>query len=289
MTQVGESSRRLPHLKRSLGGPLIGVALETLFALDQEKVVGDIVHAAELEPVEVTLERADGSPRAVVVRATRLVLDGCTACVVAMRDITRERELEAELARVRSFHRSLLETLGIGVFTLDGAGRILDHNNFGPITRVFGDDMRARNFFQDIATSDEARAVLQRIMQAPHSRDNETFVELFEFEAGGRIFEAELHVGAQESGADALVRLTDATDRLGAERELRHQTFQAEEAARRSRLVYQTASLIHRSWGSTRFSRQRWPKQVACLAPAVVRSCFSRRWRYSNRPRVQAA
>ncbi len=238
-----------PSSESLYGASLIGVALETLFALDQEKAVGDVVHAAESGPIELSLERVDGELRAVVVRAARLELDGCTACVVALRDVTRERELESELSRVRSFHRTLLDALGIGVLTLDSSGRILDHNHFEPLTRLFGEDLRSRNFFLEIVTTDEARAVFERLQASGAKVDDAPFVEVIEFDAGGRIFEVEVHAGAHAGDADVLVRVSDSTDRLGAERELRHQRFQAEEAARRSRLVYQTASLIHRSLG----------------------------------------
>jgi PAS domain-containing protein len=238
-----------PGAERLYGGPLVGLALENLFALDGERAVERTLWRAQNEGVAVGLEfeRRDGARRRVRARARRVALDGCTVAVLALDDVTREWELERALEAARGDQRSLVDALGIGVVALDTSGRVIDHNSFEPLERSLGPSFVGRNFFLDVATSPDARAVFQRYQAWAHALDRPAYRERFEFDSGRALVEAELHAGVGVAGWDALVRLADATDRRAAEQELRRQSFEAEEAARRTRLVYQTASLIHRS------------------------------------------
>lgn len=231
--------------ERLYGGDLLGLAVETVFRVEGEQGVERLIWRARHAEsgIDAEMEANDGTLLAVEVRATRVDLAGCTACVLALRDRTREREFERRIAEISTDHLALLDGLGIGLLTLDLSGRIVSRTRFEPLDELFGETLTDRNFFLDVAVGAAARSAFQRFQQWAHGLDAPSVHEQFEFDLGRRTIEADLHAGPSA----VIVRLSDATERRQTEQELRRQTFQAEEAAQRARLVYQTASLIHQS------------------------------------------
>jgi PAS domain S-box-containing protein len=228
---------------------LVGVAVEALFALDGVSALERTVWRAQMDavPPELPLERPDGRPCIVRVRAQRCEFSGCTVCLLALEDITRERALAEQVAEARREQQALLDAIGVGLLVLDAGGRVLLHNQFPALEEAFGPGLSGRNFFLDVAHAGEVRPVLQRFHEWAQGLEREPYVDRFEFEVGRRLFEAELRAGSHVGGGVAVVRVADATERRRAEERLRKQTFHAEETARHAALVYQTASLIHRS------------------------------------------
>jgi PAS domain S-box-containing protein len=237
------------HAEVLYGGSLVGVALESLFTLDGERAVERAVWLAQTsdEPVDLYFERIDGTSAEVRARAHRLDLSGCTACLIVLEDVSRVRLLARTLANSGRERRTLLDALGLGVVEVDTSGRILDHNHFLPIELLFPSGLIGRNFFIDVAAGPGARQVFQQYQSWMGSIIDAPFRESFEFELGRHLVEAEMIAGGFTT-CDAIIRLSDATLRRKAEAELRRQAAQAEEVARRSRLVQQTASLLHQSF-----------------------------------------
>jgi len=236
------------HAEALYGGPLAGVALESLLTLGAERAVEGTIWRAQTsdEPVELFFERQDGSSAEVLVRAHRLDLNGCTASLIVLEDVSRVRLLARSLAHAATERRDLFDALGLGVVEIDSTGRILAHNGFGPIETLFPSGLAGRNFFRDVAVGSGPVEVLRQYELWTSAIIDAPFRAPFEFELGRHFIEAEMLAGSFTT-CDAIVRLSDATLRRQAEAELRQQTAQAEEAARRSRLVYQTTSLLHQT------------------------------------------
>lgn len=230
------------------GGSPVGVALESLLTLDGERAVERAVWRAQTsdEPVDLFFERRDGTLAEVLARAQRLEFGGCTASLIVLEDVSHARLLARSLATAGTERRSLLDALGLGVAELDSSGRILEHNRFGPVEVLFPGGITGRNFFLDIAAGPHAREVFQKYQAWANAIIDAPFREAFEFELGRHVVEAELLAGGF-STCDAIVRLSNVTDRREAEAELRRQTLRAEDEARRSRLVYQTSNLLHQT------------------------------------------
>ena len=103
---------------------LAGVGAECLAAPESRALVARKVAECDEAPYEATLQRQDSTTFPAEVRGRRIDFGGRPARVTAVRDVTRQKALEAELRAREESLRAVLESAPVILFTADAAGTI---------------------------------------------------------------------------------------------------------------------------------------------------------------------
>jgi len=177
----------------------------------------------EPEPIEVCLRRPDGTARHVRAHLRRIK----AFVLLSFDDLTRREQLRAELQPWGLGYESLVEQSLAGIFALRNERLVYINPRFAQLFGYQVADLVDRRTLLDLAAAEDAAAVTQHLSSLRDKVGQDACFVFTAVRGDGAVIDVEVVARFACRSQDQLVlgAVTDVTDRVRAERQLKYLAF----------------------------------------------------------------
>jgi diguanylate cyclase (GGDEF)-like protein/hemerythrin-like metal-binding protein/PAS domain S-box-containing protein len=177
----------------------------------------------EREPIELCLRRTDGTARHVRAHLRRIK----SFILLGFDDLTKQEQIRAELQRWGLGYESLVEHSLVGIFALRDERLVYINPRFAQLFGYPVTDLVDQRSLLDLATAEDAAPVAQHLSLLRDKPGQDTCFVFTAVRGDGAVIDVEVVAQYACLSQDQLVlgAVTDVTDRVRAERQLKYLAF----------------------------------------------------------------
>ncbi|MEJ2387604.1 MAG: bacteriohemerythrin [Chromatiaceae bacterium] len=177
----------------------------------------------EPEPIELCLRRTDGTARHVRAHLRHVK----SFVLLTFDDLTKQEQLRAELQRCGLGYESLVERSLVGIFALRGERLVYINPRFAQLFGYPAGDLVDQRSLLDLAATKDAAALAQHLSLLQDKPGQDTCFVFTAVRGDGAVIDVEVVAQFACLSQDKLVlgTVTDVTDRVRAERQLKYLAF----------------------------------------------------------------